>query len=132
MDKFLSELAGEKMRIIQEIVPGKQITIAHVIANPDRELLTQVHKAQGEAVYSEMPTEAGAAIGILTITPGETAVIAADIAIKTSGVRLSKIDLTTGTLIITGSVSEVEESMRAVVLYAENKLGFEVCSITVS
>ena len=24
-----------KARIIQEIVPGKQITIAHIIANPD-------------------------------------------------------------------------------------------------
>ena len=29
-----------KMRIIQEIVPGKQITIAHIIANPD-EILYQ-------------------------------------------------------------------------------------------
>ena len=26
----------DKMRIIQEIVPGKQITLAHVIANPDK------------------------------------------------------------------------------------------------
>lgn len=26
----------DKMRIIQEIVPGKQITLAHIIANPDR------------------------------------------------------------------------------------------------
>lgn len=26
---------GEKMRIVQELVPGKQISIAHVIANPD-------------------------------------------------------------------------------------------------
>ena len=25
-----------KQRIIQELVPGKQITIAHVIANPDK------------------------------------------------------------------------------------------------
>ena len=25
----------DKMRIVQEIVPGKQITLAHIIANPD-------------------------------------------------------------------------------------------------
>ena len=25
----------DKMRIIQELVPGKQITLAHIIANPD-------------------------------------------------------------------------------------------------
>jgi len=27
-----------KMRIIQEIVPGKQITLAHIIAGPDQVL----------------------------------------------------------------------------------------------
>lgn len=33
---FLNQLSDqEKMRIIQEIVPGKQITLAHIIANPD-------------------------------------------------------------------------------------------------
>ena len=25
-----------KLRIVQELVPGKQITIAHIIANPDK------------------------------------------------------------------------------------------------
>ena len=25
----------DKLRIVQELVPGKQITIAHIIANPD-------------------------------------------------------------------------------------------------
>ena len=28
----------DRMRIIQEIVPGKQITLAHIIANPDKAL----------------------------------------------------------------------------------------------
>ena len=28
----------EKQRIIQEFVPGKQVTLAHVIANPDPDL----------------------------------------------------------------------------------------------
>ena len=32
---------NEKMRIIQEQVPGKQITLAHIIANPD-EILYQM------------------------------------------------------------------------------------------
>ena len=27
---------GAKQRIVQELVPGKQITLAHIIANPDR------------------------------------------------------------------------------------------------
>ena len=25
----------DKLRIVQELVPGKQITLAHIIANPD-------------------------------------------------------------------------------------------------
>ena len=25
----------DKMRIVQELVPGKQVTLAHIIANPD-------------------------------------------------------------------------------------------------
>ena len=32
----MSEISmNDKMRIIQELVPGKQITLAHIIANPD-------------------------------------------------------------------------------------------------
>ena len=27
---------GNKLRIVQELVPGKQITLAHVIASPDK------------------------------------------------------------------------------------------------
>ncbi len=29
----------DKLRIVQELVPGKQITIAHVIANPHGEIM---------------------------------------------------------------------------------------------
>ena len=32
--KDIAESNG-KLRIVQELVPGKQITLAHVIANPD-------------------------------------------------------------------------------------------------
>ena len=28
-------LPQDKMRIVQELVPGRQITLAHIIANPD-------------------------------------------------------------------------------------------------
>ena len=34
----------QKQRIVQELVPGKQITLAHIIANPDGELyLSLIH-----------------------------------------------------------------------------------------
>lgn len=67
-----------KQRIIQEFVPGKQITIAHVIANPKPELF----KKMG------LEEKGRNAIGILTITPGEGTIIAADIASKAAGIEV--------------------------------------------
>ena len=32
----------EKKRIIQEFVPGKQVTLAHVIANPTKDLYAKL------------------------------------------------------------------------------------------
>lgn len=113
----------EKMRIVQELVPGKQITIAHIIANPDQ-ILYQKLGLDPAIDYSK------AAIGIVTMSPSETAIIAGDIAIKASGVELGFVDRFSGTLIVTGTVSEVEASLRALVDYAREKLGFTVCDIT--
>ena len=113
----------DKMRIIQEIVPGKQITLAHVIANPDKILYKKL--GLDPAVdYSK------SAIGIVTMAPSETAIIAGDIAIKSSGVEIGFVDRFSGTLIVTGSVSEVQAAVAALCEYAEKTLGFTVCPIT--
>lgn len=112
-----------KTRIVQELVPGKQITIAHLIANPDR-ILYEKLGLDPRVDYSK------SAIGILTISPAETAVIAADIAIKAAGVELGFVDRFSGTLIVTGSVSETEASLKAVLEYTSEKMGFAVCDMT--
>ena len=52
----------EKQRIIQELVPGKQITLAHIIANPD-EILYKKLGLDPAVEYSK------SAIGILTLLP---------------------------------------------------------------
>ena len=112
-----------KMRIIQELVPGKQITLAHIIANPDRILYKKL--GLDPAVdYSK------AAIGIVTMSPSETAIIAGDIATKAANIELGFVDRFSGTLIITGTVSEVESSMTALTDYVKETLGFTVCPIT--
>jgi ethanolamine utilization protein EutS len=113
----------EKMRIVQELVPGKQITLAHIIANPDK-ILYQKLGLNPAIDYSK------AAIGIVTLSPAETAIIAGDIAIKSSGVDLGFVDRFSGTLIITGTVSEVTSSMQALTDYVKETLGFTVCNIT--
>ena len=113
----------EKTRIIQELVPGKQITLAHIIANPDAILYRKL--GLDPAVdYSK------SAIGILTVSPSETAIIAADIALKSSGADLGFVDRFSGTLIVTGTVSQVDAAVEALCSYAEKTLGFTVCPIT--
>ena len=113
----------DKMRIIQELVPGKQITLAHVIASPD-EILYKKLGLNPEIDYNH------ASIGIMTMSPAETAVIAADIALKSGDVELGFVDRFSGTLIITGTVSNTDAAVRAVCEYAEQKLGFAVCNLT--
>lgn len=117
------EQITDKMRIIQELVPGKQITLAHIIANPDRILYKKLG-LDPAVEYSQT------AIGIITMSPSETAIIAGDIAIKSSGAELGFVDRFSGTLIITGSVSQVEAAVEAVCEYCKNTLKFTVCEIT--
>lgn len=114
---------GDKMRIVQELVPGKQITLAHIIAAPDA-ILYQKLGLDPAVDYSR------AAIGIVTMSPAETAIIAGDIAIKASNVQLGFLDRFSGTLIITGMISDVEASLIALTEYVRDTLGFTVCEIT--
>ena len=108
-----------KQRIIQELVPGRQITLAHIIANPDPTL----YKSLDVANVTQ-------AIGILTITPPETALIIADIGIKSAGVQVASVNMSSGSLVITGTVSAVEAAINAILQYVGNTLGFEICSLS--
>lgn len=114
---------NDRLRIIQELVPGKQITLAHIIASPDPILYNKL------GLNPELDFT-GSAIGILTVSPAETAIIAADIATKSANVDLSFVDRFSGTLIITGMVSDVESALRAITDYCRNKLGFTVCELS--
>ncbi|MCC8152543.1 MAG: BMC domain-containing protein [Lachnospiraceae bacterium] len=113
----------DKMRIIQEIVPGRQVTLAHIIASPDPVLYKKL------GLDPSLDYEK-AAIGITTVTPSETAVIMADVGLKASGIELGFVDRFSGTLIFTGTVSEVEAAMEAMMDYVRDRLGHTVCEVT--
>ena len=112
-----------KQRIVQELVPGRQITLAHIIANPDP-ILYEKLGLDPRVEYSK------SAIGVMTISPAETAIIIADIAVKSSGAELGFVDRFSGSLIITGSVSEVEAATNAILDYTRGVLGYTICQIT--
>ncbi|MFR8974587.1 MAG: BMC domain-containing protein [Eubacteriales bacterium] len=111
----------DKMRIIQRLYREANY-IAHIIY-PDK-ILYQKLGLDPSVDYSK------SAIGIVTISPAETAIIIADIATKSSGAEIGFVDRFSGTLIITGTVSEVESALRALCDYSKDVLGFTVCDIS--
>ncbi|NMM65357.1 BMC domain-containing protein [Clostridium sp. P21] len=105
-------------RIIQESVPGKQITIAHIIASPMHD------------IYERLGIDEKGAIGILTLSPYETAIIAADIATKAADVEIGFLDRFTGSVVINGDVQSVETALYAVNNTLKDMLGFTPAPIT--
>ncbi len=104
--------SDRKQRLVQEYVPGKQVTLAHVIAHPVR------------AICEKLGLKDSGAIGILTLTPGETVIIAADIATKAADVEIGFLDRFTGALVITGDVASVDTALQKVNGVLEERLNF--------
>ena len=109
-----------KQRVIQEYVPGKQITLAHVIASPHRGILAKLG----------LDDQVGDAIGILTITPSEGVIIAADIATKAAAVDIGFLDRFGGSLVLTGDVASIEAALSAVLAYFGDVLRYAAVDMT--
>jgi ethanolamine utilization protein EutS len=109
----------KKERIIQEFVPGRQITLAHVIANPIPDLCTKLGII-----------DLNNAIGIFTITPSEAAIIAGDVATKASDVKIGFVDRFTGSLLIHGDVAAVRAAMSDVMRVLCDGMKFTPTEIT--
>ena len=116
----MAEEFHEKQRIIQEFVPGKQVTLVHVISNPD------------ESLYKKMGVigETSGALGIMTITPSEGAIIGADVASKAANINVVFVDRFNGSLVVNGDVASVEEAIRDVLRVLTNVLHFTPTEIT--
>lgn len=103
-------------RSIQEYVPGKQVTLAHVIANPKHDVYVKLG----------LEDDCNDAIGILTITPSEASIISADVGTKAAAVQIGFLDRFSGSLVITGTISDVNSAVRAIIEFLKNTLGFDV------
>lgn len=111
-------MSEELQRSIQEYVPGKQITLLHIIAQPQEDL------------YQKLGVDNKGALGIITSTPSETAIIAADIATKSSNVSIGFLDRFTGSLVICGDIASVEAGLKEISNVLMNILNFTTCNIT--
>lgn len=111
----------EKQRIIQEFVPGKQVTLAHIISKPTKELYAKIGLGDCEG-----------SIGILTITPGEAAIIAGDVATKAGNIEIGFIDRFNGSVFITGNITAVQASIQDILVMLCDRLGFSRAEITKS
>lgn len=111
--------AKKPERMIQEYVPGKQVTLAHIIASPDEDIYTKLGLDNDHN-----------ALGILTITPSEASIIASDIATKAGNVKLGFIDRFSGSVVICGDVSDVESALNQVITKLQTILDFSVPVIT--
>ena len=107
-------------RVVQESVPGKQITLAHIIANID----DNVFKKLG-LVCDEKNS-----LGILTITPSEASIIAADICLKFGKLKLGFVDRFCGSVVVIGDISSIEAALKEVITVLSKTLGFSTTSIT--
>ena len=112
-----------KQRIIQEFVPGKQVTLAHLIANPDTSLYKKLGVIGAQMVGDQVQV-------IMTITPSEGAIIAADVATKAASVEVVFVDRFNGTLIVNGDVASVEAALKDVLDVLHNLIGFTPTVIT--
>ncbi|MEH7885387.1 BMC domain-containing protein [Heyndrickxia sp. MSNUG] len=113
-------MSEEKKRFIQEFVPGKQVTLSHMIANPDPDM------------FEKLGIEQAGALGILTLTPSETVIIAGDLATKAANVTIGFLDRFTGSLVIVGTVSEVSAAMEEINRFLSQVLKYTPADITKS
>jgi ethanolamine utilization protein EutS len=112
-----------QIRVVQETVSGKEITLAHVIGGPEPIIYTKL----GLNPSVDYDTSA---LGIMNITPPESAVIASDIAVKSADVYLGFADRFTGTMIISGEIADVTTAITEVVEFFHDTLGYVTCKVT--
>lgn len=124
--KDFKSLVGKTLRMTRVRVPGTEVCMANII-NPADE---SVYKNLGLHIgVHEGENHFGETIGLMSFTPWESVVVAADVAMKAADIEIGFMDRFCGTLIITGNISAVKTAVEAVIKFFDSELGFRVCDI---
>lgn len=114
------------LRSTSVYVPGKQITLAHIISKPSPIIYEKLGLDLEGTDYTHK------SIGILKFTPWEAALLSSNIALQSADVELGFVDRFMGALIITGSVTAVTRAIESVEEFCRDTLNFHVAGITKS
>lgn len=66
---------------------------------------------------------------MIRFTPWEAVVVAADVAVKSANVEIGFMDRFSGSLILTGGLTEVQTAVEEVVRFFKEVLKFKTCAI---
>ena len=119
-------LKGKRLRMTRLRVPGREVCLAHIITPSDPCIYQNLGLHIGTHAGED---HTGDAIGMVRLTPWETVVAAADIAVKVGDVQISFMDRFCGSLIITGGLSQVQTAVTEVVRFFGEELHFKTCAI---
>lgn len=119
-------LKGKKLRMTRVRVPGKEVCLAHIISPSDASIYQNLALHIG---VHEGEDHTGESIGLIRFTPWESVVAAADVAVKSANVEIGFMDRFCGSLILTGSLTDVQTAVEAVVKFFDEVLGFKTCEI---
>ena len=119
-DAFGLNCSAGPDQMIRQLRRLKEYAHIPLIANPNPD----IYKKLG------VIGEHFGALGILTITPSEAAIIGADTATKAANVEVIFVDRFNGSLVIGGTVSDVEAAVKDVLRVLENLLQFTPTQIT--
>ena len=123
------DLKGKDLRIVRVKVVGREISLAQLIGVSDERIYQNLGLHIGTHLGED---HTGQSIGLLNLTPWETTVAAADVAMKSGDVELAFLDRFSGTVILLGAQAEVTAALEQVLAFFRDELHFAVCPLTVS
>ncbi len=122
-------LKGKRLRMTRVRVPGKEVCMAHIFTPSDTSVYENLALHIG---VHEGEDHTGESIGIVKFTPWESTAVGADVAVKAANVEIGFLDRFSGTLILTGSLTDVTIAVEEVVRFFRDVLKFRVCKINKS
>jgi len=105
------------MKMISEEVSGKHINLCYIIDNPD------------DRVTQKLAIDVSP-LAIISVSPGETAIVIADYLSKSAVLEIIFIDRYLGTVLVIGETGALEAACSSILKMLHGELAFEEAKIT--